>query len=153
MLHTNHPKYHAEPKQLEFAWPNHGEPQQSHGGCVLSTMVCDHIANASRLCHSLDASHHGTLKSYILDQCSFSFPAASWNRWHDYLQGVASTMSFMPTPPEETFVRSDRVAMASDWMVVQRDLNHVWQAITCAERHCHERSKEQSERGRENQAA
>jgi hypothetical protein len=62
-------------------------------------------------------------------------------------------MSFLPTPSQETFVRSDRAALASDWATVQLDLDLVWRAIVTAERHCNERPTEQRERRRETQAA
>jgi hypothetical protein len=141
---------HAEPQQLEFDWDHHSE-SAPRAGYPLSTVVCDHVANVARACHDLSSEHHSSLTSYII-HCTSHYGVAS-SHWHEYLQGVASTMSFLPTPSYETFVRSDRVAMASDWTTVQRDLDQVWRAITSAEQHCHERSREQEERRRETEAA
>ena len=135
---SNYLTIQTEPQQLDlFDWLRHTE-SPSQKGYFFSPAVCDHIATVARTCHGLGTEHHSALSSFISGQCSFS---GAWSHWHDYVQGVASAMSFFPTPSEETFVRSDRAAMASDWASVQLDLDQVWRAITSAERHCNDRSQ------------
>lgn len=150
-LPKSFPKYlnlHKEPEQLTFDWGGR-EGESLHHSCTLSTMVCDHIATVAHHCYGL-TSDPGYLRQLIFHHCSTD---STQSHWYDYVAGIASTMSFYPTSSEQTFVRSDRIALASDWERVQSDLNQVWHAITTAERSCNERSGQQRQRERETTAA
>ena|ERR1700730_8525773 len=144
-LLPKHLKIQAEPEQLDlFGWyPSH--ESASSPGYIISSAVCNGIVSAACTHYGLSTEQNNHLRNLIVHQCSGG-PASSV--WYDYLTGLASTMSFLPTPFEQTFWRSDRAALASDWACVQSDLDQVWHAITTAERSCNERSAQQRERER-----
>jgi hypothetical protein len=143
-----HLKTQPEPEQLDlFGWRPIPE---SASGNTLSATVCHQIATVACTLYGLGAEHNSHVRNLIVHRCSTE-PFSSV--WHDYLTGFASTMSFSPTPMQETFWRSDRAALASDWTCVQSDLNQVWSAITTAEGRCNERPRQQREWRRETQAA
>lgn len=136
-----------EPEQLDlFGWDPSPE-SAIVGGAILST-VCDQIASVAGVCYGLSAEKIGQLRAEIIRQCSSEPSSAVLS---DYVVGLASTMSFLPTPLQQTFLRSDRAALASDWACVQSDLNLVWHAITTSQR---DRERPgQRERRRKAQAA
>ena len=135
----NYLKINAEPEQLDlFGWypPRESTSDTWH---TLSSVVCDQVASTACLYHGLSTEHASHLKSLILNQCSGDPHQPAW---HDYVMGLASTMSFLPTPMQQTFHHSDRAALASDWAHVQSDLDQAWRAITIAERYCDEQQRE-----------
>jgi hypothetical protein len=145
---TKHPpkylKKHKEPEQLDlFGQTTSPESTLPDGYACLSTAVYSRIINMAGALYSLNDVSAAQLRNFIVHRCVNEPPSTAW---HDYLMGMASTMSFLPTPHHQTFSRSDRAALASDWSCVQSDLNQVWQAIILAERYCHERTGQQRER-------
>ena len=140
-----YPTIDAEPEQLDlFGWSQSRESTIT--GYNICPIVCDQIAHAAGSRYSLSHEQNNRLRDIIVHQCS-SEPA--WSVWHDYVIGFAATMSFLPTPLRQTFSRSDRAALASDWACVQSDISQVWHAITTAEGNCNERSEQQRQPRRE----
>src|SRR5262249_45487860 len=123
------PKHEPEQLDLFAGYPSH-EPLSATRHTI-SSVVCHQIASAACFYHALSAQHVTHIRNLITHQCSGD---SGQSVWHDYVMGLASTMSFIPTPMQQTFHQSDRAALASDWANVQSDLNQVWQAITTAER-------------------
>jgi hypothetical protein len=145
--HLKHPEINAEPEQLDlFGWRPAVESASS-SECTLSTAVGFQLAAVASRCYGLSSEQNNYLRNLIVHRHCSAGP--SLPSWYDYLLGVASTMSFLPTPLQETFWLSDRAALASDWACVQSDLNRVWHAVATAERECNE----QRQRRREAQTA
>src|ERR1700730_1416421 len=115
----NYLKIKDEPEQLDlFGWHPSRE-SASTSQHTISSVVCHQIASAVCAHHSLttNVSH---LRNLLIHQCS---DEPSQSVWRDYVVGLASTMSFLPTPMQQTFHHSDRAALASDWANVQSDLD------------------------------
>jgi hypothetical protein len=147
-VYSDLPKYlkiNTEPEQLDlFGWrPQH---ESTSSGGALSSSVCSQIASVACVYYGLSTEQNAHLRNLITHECSGDPHQPAW---HDYIIGLASTMSFLPTLLHATFFHSDRAALASDWAHVQSDLDQVWHAITTAERYCNE----QRERRRASQAA
>jgi hypothetical protein len=152
-----------EPRQLDlFGLPS--SPESVAAGDPICPTVCDQLATQFSEFYKLDADHAAALEQYLhtIDVSGLVLQSASADLsivigyWQhaieastvvgDYVRGIASTMNFFPVPTEQTFVRSDLIAMASDWTKVQSDLNGIWGAMTAAERLCRERSGKQEKR-------
>jgi hypothetical protein len=162
-------KSREEPQQLEL-FGSAPRPESAAAVDPVCPAVCDKIAAEMCQFYKLDADHSAALEQYVcamdasrvvLESAQAALkPSAelrtaleSFQRalqpstaLSDYVKGIASTMNFFPVPTEQTFVRSDLIAMASDWNKVQSDLNRIWGAITAAERFCHDRSGQQQKR-------
>jgi hypothetical protein len=74
--------------------------------------------------------------------------SATFNSTVEFIQGAATALN--PLPPSTVHIgtlSSDRIALSSDWQVVQRDIDQVWQALSSAqalvESASHERSQQQ----------
>jgi hypothetical protein len=133
--HSNYMQFQEEPQQLDlFSWQAGSESPPT--GWSLASPVCNGIASVAQVCYSLNTAQKHHVRNLIVHSCGSQAVDPSW---YDYLVGLASTMSFLPTPFEHTFNRSDRMAQASDWACVQEDINKVWQGVTTAERCCNER--------------
>jgi hypothetical protein len=92
----------------------------------------------SHLSDTRSAAYDQALYDVIETAASLHDSGKTRAYWQDYVTGLASTMSFLPTPPQPTFHDSDRAALASDWLKVESDLNQAWQAATAAESDCDE---------------
>jgi hypothetical protein len=132
-------KNKSEPEQLDLFGRRAHESADTteHYMC---TVTCDQIAATACHYYDLAADQVSLIRNLTVHQRCNEQAVSGWS---DYVTGFASTMSFWPTPTEQTFTRVDRDALASDWMAVQSDLNQVWQTITTAERLCDERFGQQ----------
>jgi hypothetical protein len=129
-----------EPEQLDlFGW-RPARQATSGDECGLSDLVCHRIVSVANLWYLLSDDQNNRLRDLLVRQCSADPVSPDW---HDYILGLASTVSSLPVPWRQTFLQSDRAALASDWGHVQSDLDQVWRAITTVERICNERSANQ----------
>jgi hypothetical protein len=114
-----------DPKQLElFGLQKHISDSINQ---ALSASLCKKIATLVGEFVQLNPEELNNLRSFALANCKErSHPSSHFN---DYVRGLAMTMSFLPTPMQQTFWRSDRAALASDWQKVQNDVDKVSQAV------------------------
>jgi hypothetical protein len=136
----------AEPEQLELFGQDHPSRESASMEEYLSPIVCNLVANAVGCYYGLTAAENTNFCKQVVGLYSSEQAVSAWTTYTDYLDGFASTMSSVPITTQQTFIRSDRDALASDWMTVQSNLNRVWQTITGAERICYERTGQQRKR-------
>jgi hypothetical protein len=123
-----------EPEQLSlFTLDGDEESGKAH---FTSATTCDQIASAVSGVYALASDQVSQFRTYIVGSCAYC-PSASGTS--DYINGLASTMSFYPVATQETFIRSDWSALSSDWSIVQADLNRVWHTLSVAQQTCDER--------------
>jgi hypothetical protein len=141
----------TEPEQLELfgrSMSHESALTPDYLDYLCPRSLCEQMAAVVTQAFHLDLKQTNYLRNLLVHQCSGG--PASTSRLTEYLAGVATTMNLLPTSTEQTFLRSDRAALAADWAVVQVDINRVWNAISTAqriaERISYERPKQQARR-------
>jgi hypothetical protein len=144
----------TEPEQLElFRW---SQPT------AVCTQVCEQIADVACRFHDVTGDDWASLHKAIVNGCSAgfssgSFPAQTAVNYTgsylagvigDYINGAATALNAFPSSTaHHGTLHSDRLALSSDWQVVQKDIDQIWKAISAAqtivESASNERSKQQ----------
>jgi hypothetical protein len=139
-------KNNAKPQQLDlFGWSASDE-SASTSACRIASSVCHHIASAAALYHGLSSDFEKQITDFIISHHGCDNRIDWRGVCSDYVHGFALTMSFSPMPIEQTFLHSDRIAMAEDWASAQSDLIRICEAVVTAERLCNERSAQHQRR-------
>ena len=98
------------------------------GGCFVD--LCTAIANEVGRKQHLTASNVARLVDLVVSDRASVKDQQPFSEWFlDYLDGFGMAMNWLPVPTNQTFSRSDRAALASDWHVVQSDVDEVWRTL------------------------
>jgi hypothetical protein len=128
-----------EPEQLDlFA---HVLPTPTH----VSHPVCHQISNAA--CHAYFQSPTNELinrvRNLLVHHCGEVRLSEASSAWRDYLYGASTALNPLPLSTTQTFLLSDRIALALDWQTVQSDVDQIWRAISIARNLAESGSNEQ----------
>jgi hypothetical protein len=142
----------GEPEQLDLFGRRPMESVQSTKA-NLSHSLCDQIARATCASYSqLSDQFSKRLRNTLVHTCGETHISSFTSTCHEYLSGAATALNPLPLSTPLTFITSDRLALSSDWQIVQMDIDHVWRTLkesvdrTSAESNSDERSEQEEQR-------